>query len=398
MRTELEKRKVETGGMSDEGLNGTRRPRYEILDGLRGVAALMVVVFHISEAFSYDPVYKHINHGFLAVDFFFVLSGFVTGYAYEQRMKTGEMSFLLFLKSRLVRLQPMVLFGLLLGSMLFWLQASDYYPRIATTTVATVALYVVLNFLMIPQTPEQNIRGNEELFSLNIPQWSLIYEYIANLLFGLLVWRMGKKGLFVLVTVFAVMLADCSLSLNLFGVLNVHDYPLSLNAGFTWDAEHFYTGMARVGYSFFAGLLLFRYGHLFSVKGAFTGCSIIIVAVICVENVGGYEMPLLDGAYNLICTLAVFPLLVSVGAGSTVRGKRAVPLCRFLGRISYPLYLVHYPLVYVFFSWIYEHREMGIAVVAATALSVFVLSVALAWAATVLYDEPVRKWLKRRLC
>lgn len=373
------------------------RPRYEILDGLRGVAAMMVVIFHISEAFSYDPVYKHINHGFLAVDFFFVLSGFVTGYAYEQRMRTGKMSFFLFLKSRLIRLQPMVLFGLLLGAMLFWLQASDYYPRIANTTVTTVALYVVLNFLMIPQTPEHNIRGNEELFSLNIPQWSLIYEYIANLLFGLLIWRTGKKGLLVVVGVFALMLVDCALSLNLSGMLSTHDYPLSLNAGFTWDAEQIYTGMARVGYSFFAGLLLYRFGKLLKVKGAFTLCSAIIVTIICVDNVGGYEHPFYDGLYNLVCTLALFPLVVTIGAGSTVSGRWAAPLCRFLGRISYPLYLVHYPLVYLFFSWIYGHRDMGTAPVAVTAASVFILSVALAWAATILYDEPVRKWLKRKL-
>lgn len=383
--------------MSKKTTIGAVRPRYEILDGLRGVAALMVVVFHISEAFSYDPVYKHINHGFLAVDFFFVLSGFVTGYAYEQRMKTGDMSFFTFFKSRLIRLQPMVFFGLLLGAMLFWLQASDYYPRIAATSVATVLLYMVLNFFMIPQTPEYNIRGNEELFSLNIPQWSLIYEYIANLLFGLLVWRTGKKGLMVLVAAFAIILTDCALSLNLFGFLAQHDYPWSLNAGFTWDCEHTYTGLARVGYSFFAGLLIYRLDFLLKVKGAFTLCSAIIVGIICMENVGGYTHPVYDGIYNLVCTLALFPLVVSMGAGSTIRGRYTLPICRFLGRISYPLYLVHYPLVYLFFSWIDSHRDIGTGPVAVTSVSVFLLSIALAWAATVLYDEPVRKWLKKKL-
>lgn len=382
---------------ADVSANAAAPHRYEILDGLRGVAALIVVVFHISEAFSYDPVYKHINHGFLAVDFFFVLSGFVTGYAYEHRMTTGKMSFLQFLKSRLIRLQPMVLFGLLLGAMLFWFQASDYYPRIAQTSVATVWLYVLLNFLMVPQTPEHNIRGNEELFSLNIPQWSLIYEYIANLLFGLFMWRLGKKALVLLVLAFAVMLADSALSLNLFGLLAPADYPLSLNAGFTWNAEHIYIGMARVGYSFFAGLLLFRCGCLLKLKAAFATCSLVIVAVICMENVGGYAHPTWDGAYNLVCTLAVFPLLVSIGAGSGIQGKKTLHVCRFLGRISYPLYLVHYPLVYVFFSWIYNYQSMGVAVVAMAAVSVFLLSIALAWGATVLYDEPVRKWLRKRL-
>lgn len=383
--------------MSKETTIGAVRPRYEILDGLRGVAAVMVVIFHISEAFSYDPVYKHINHGFLAVDFFFVLSGFVTGYAYEQRMKTGDMSFFSFLKSRLIRLQPMVFFGLLLGGMLFWLQASDYYPRIAATSVTTVLLYMVLNFFMIPQTPEHNIRGNEELFSLNIPQWSLIYEYIANLLFGLLVWRTGKKGLMLLVAAFALILMDCALSLNLFGFLAQHDYPWSLNAGFTWDCEHVYTGLARVGYSFFVGLLIYRLGFLLKVKGAFTLCSAIIVGIICMENVGGYAHPVYDGIYNLVCTLALFPLVVSMGAGSTIRGRWALPVCRFLGRISYPLYLVHYPLVYLFFSWIDSHRDIGTGPMAVTSVSVFLLSIALAWAATVLYDEPVRKWLKKKL-
>lgn len=150
----------------------TTKPRYEILDGLRGVAALMVVIFHLSEAFSYDPVYKHLNHGYLAVDFFFVLSGYVIGYAYDRRMLSGEMTRWDFVKSRLIRLQPMVLFGLLLGAAFFYLQSGNYYPRIAETSLATLLLYVVLGFLMIPQTPDYNIRGNDELFSLNIPQWS----------------------------------------------------------------------------------------------------------------------------------------------------------------------------------------------------------------------------------
>lgn len=372
------------------------RPRYEILDGLRGVAALMVVIFHISEAFSYDPVYKHFNHGFLAVDFFFVLSGFVTGYAYEGRMRSGQLSFWGFLKNRLIRLQPMVLFGLVFGAMLFYFQSSDYYPRIAETSLATVLLYVGLNFLMIPQTPADNIRGNEELFSLNIPQWSLIFEYIANLIFGLLAWRIGRKGLSLMVFLFAVMLTDCALSLNLFGLLQPHEYPLSLNAGFTWNLEHFYSGMARVGYSFFIGLFLFRYSHHFKVKGAFTICSLVIVAVICMENVGGYEFPLGDGLYNLACTLVVFPLLVNIGAGSTIKGKGSMRLCHILGRISYPLYLVHYPIVYLFFSWIDTYRDSDASVVAFVTFSVFVMSIALAWMVTVLYDEPVRKWLKSK--
>ena len=374
----------------------TTKPRYEILDGLRGVAALMVVIFHLSEAFSYDPVYKHLNHGYLAVDFFFVLSGYVIGYAYDHRMLSGEMTRWDFVKSRLIRLQPMVLFGLLLGAAFFYLQSGNYYPRIAETSLTTLLLYVVLGFFMIPQTPEYNIRGNDELFSLNIPQWSLIYEYIANLLYGLFVYRLGKKWLAVLVAVFAVILADCALSLNMFGMLEEHDYPWALNGGFTWDTEHIYIGMARVGYSFFAGLLLSRLGLVVRARGAFWICSIIIVAIICTENVGGYALPHLDGAFSLACTLLVFPIVVCIGAGTNPKGKATIGVCRFMGRISYSLYLVHYPFVYLFFTWIDNNGDAPLSVKLFLSAAIVTVSILTAYAAMMLYDEPVRKFLRQR--
>ena len=94
------------------------KPRYEILDGLRGVAALMVVLFHIFETYSKGPAYQIVNHGYLAVDFFFVLSGFVVGYAYDDRW--DRMSTWGFFKRRLTRLHPMVIAGTLVGAALFF--------------------------------------------------------------------------------------------------------------------------------------------------------------------------------------------------------------------------------------------------------------------------------------
>ena len=60
----------------------TSKPRYEILDGLRGVAAVLVVAYHLFETYYGGSTDQPINHGYLAVDFFFVLSGFVIGLAY----------------------------------------------------------------------------------------------------------------------------------------------------------------------------------------------------------------------------------------------------------------------------------------------------------------------------
>src|SRR6478735_8621078 len=86
------------------------KSHFEILDGLRGIAALMVVIFHVFEAYSdADPTRQIINHGYLAVDFFFLLSGFVIAYAYDDRWsRMGQWEFY---KRRLVRLQPMIIMG-----------------------------------------------------------------------------------------------------------------------------------------------------------------------------------------------------------------------------------------------------------------------------------------------
>ncbi|MDD4761009.1 MAG: acyltransferase, partial [Bacteroidaceae bacterium] len=96
------------------------KPHYELLDGLRGVAALLVVWYHVFEGFATTPLDQYFNHGYLAVDFFFILSGFVIGYAYDDRWKTIKTKD--FFKRRLIRLHPLVIFGVILGAVSFGLQ------------------------------------------------------------------------------------------------------------------------------------------------------------------------------------------------------------------------------------------------------------------------------------
>src|SRR6188768_2384328 len=112
----------------------TTKPHYAILDGLRGVAAIMVVIFHIFEAHASSSLTQVINHGYLAVDFFFLLSGFVIGYAYDDRWKNLSASG--FFKRRLVRLQPMVVMGMIVGAALFYFQKSPtFFPLIESAPV-----------------------------------------------------------------------------------------------------------------------------------------------------------------------------------------------------------------------------------------------------------------------
>src|SRR5436305_14358338 len=97
----------------------------------------MVVIFHTFEAYADDNRFKQImNHGYLAVDFFFLLSGFVVAYAYDDRW--GKMTQWEFYKRRLIRLQPMVIMGSLIGAALFYFQKAPMFPLVSGTPVSTM--------------------------------------------------------------------------------------------------------------------------------------------------------------------------------------------------------------------------------------------------------------------
>ncbi|HTD39726.1 MAG TPA: acyltransferase, partial [Mucilaginibacter sp.] len=147
------------------------KSHYEILDGLRGVASILVVIFHVFETYSGDRFHQVINHGYLAVDFFFVLSGFVVAYAYDDRW--GKMTQWDFYKRRLIRLQPMVIIGTIIGAILFYFQACGVFPNIAGTPVWKMLLVMVVGFTMLPLPLSMDIRGWQEMNPLDGPAWSL---------------------------------------------------------------------------------------------------------------------------------------------------------------------------------------------------------------------------------
>lgn len=145
------------------------KPRYEILDGLRGVAAMMVILFHCFETYCPHGGQQIINHGYLAVDFFFLLSGFVIGYAYDDRW--DRMTTWGFFKRRLVRLHPMVIAGTVVGACLFFF-SSGAFPKVLESPLWKVALCFVMGLVMIPCGPGLDIRGWAEFNSFNGPNRS----------------------------------------------------------------------------------------------------------------------------------------------------------------------------------------------------------------------------------
>ena len=162
------------------------KPHYEILDGLRGVAAVMVIIFHLFEAHAGGShLTQIINHGYLAVDFFFMLSGFVIGYAYDDRW--NRMTVGTFFKRRIIRLHPMVIMGSIVGAAFFYFQESPCFPPIENTSIGTMLLVMLLGCTLLPLPLKFDIRGWTEMHPLNGPAWSLYYEYIGNILYALFV-------------------------------------------------------------------------------------------------------------------------------------------------------------------------------------------------------------------
>lgn len=363
------------------------KPHYEILDGLRGVAALIVVAFHIFEIHgtAVGPIFlfKFINHGYLAVDFFFVLSGFVIGYAYDDRWR--RMSFGNFFKRRVIRLQPMLIMGAVIGAVCFYFGDSEQFPLISQTSVWMLVLVTLIGCFTIPIPPAMDVRVWNEMFPTNGPAWSLFYEYIANILYGLFVRRFSKLLLSIFVTVAGLALIH----------LAVTSPTGSVIGGHILDSENLAIGFTRLIYPFFCGVLLFRLGRLIKVRAGFWACSVLLAALLAFPRIGGEDAVWMNGVYESLCIILAFPLIVLIGAGSSIRGRYSVKICDFLGKISYPIYIIHYPIIYVYMAYVTENK-FTYADTWPVMVAIWVGCIILAYACLKLYDEPVRKWLNRR--
>ena len=359
------------------------KPHYDLLDGLRGVAALTVVCFHLFEAYATSHLDQRINHGYLAVDAFFVLSGFVVGYAYDDRWT--KMTVREFLTRRLVRLQPMVVIGALIGAVMFYTQGCPVWD-VSAVPVAMLLVATLMNAFMIPATPGAEIRGVGEMYPLNGPAWSLFFEYIGNVLYALFIRRLSTRALAVLVAA-----AGCGLAVfSVWGPLG------DICVGFSLTGENIVGGSLRLLFAFPAGLLLSRVFRPVRVRGAFWIGSLAVVALASVPRIGGSEHLWMNGVYDALCAVVLFPLIVWIGASGKTTDRVTSRICKFLGDISYPLYMVHYPFIYLYYAWVKnENLTFGQSLPGAAALVAG--SVALAWLCLRFYDEPVRRFLSKRL-
>jgi len=363
----------------------TAKPHYPILDGLRGVAAIIVVTFHLTEPLVTGHLDILVNHGYLAVDFFFLLSGFVIGYAYDDRWK--KMTVGTFIKRRIERLQPMVILGMTLGATGFYFTDSTIWPLIHTVPLWKMLLVMLIGYTILPIPLSMDIRGWQEMHPLNSVGWSLFFEYIANILYAIGIRKFSKTALCILVLVAAIALAH----------LAITSPNGDVSGGWTFNAEQLRVGITRTMYPFFAGLLLSRIAKPKHIKNAFLWCSLLVTIVLYMPRIGGANHLWLNGIYESVCIIFIFPLIVYLGASGIIHSQAESRICKFLGDISYPLYLVHYPLVYFYVAWISNNKGTTFMQAWPYALLILIGSIILAYVTLKWYDEPVRKWLRKKL-
>lgn len=350
---------------------GTQANRFEALDLLRGLAALAVVAFHVPHT---PGALSLVPRGYLAVDLFFALSGFVLAHAYGAELARGG-NIRKFMVQRLIRLYPLYLIALLAGALLA-LNALvlDGMPPLSYTRWAQA---LGANLFFLPG-PADETRLTAALFPALFPAWSLMWELAANLLFALLAPRLGKR------------LLGTTMLLGLALVALVASSAGTLNGGAEWPA--FWNGGARVLWSFFAGIALFRLHERLDWRFALPDWLLAAALIAAFLITGG------SWGYDLALAAVGFPLLVLLAARArTTPASRAVG--HWLGWLSYGVYVVQAPaltLLDKFSVRLFGLRLSDQPILPAT-LAALLLTLGLALLVTRRVDEPARAWLKRAL-
>ncbi|MVM34114.1 acyltransferase family protein [Spirosoma sp. HMF4905] len=342
---------------------------FELLDGLRGVAAIAVVIFHFMELIAPDYKDNFIAHAYLAVDFFFCLSGFVIAYAYDHKLQT--IGILSFLKLRLIRLHPLVIIGSVIGLIAF---IFDPFSNLHQVYADKIVIMFVASCLMIPYPLVRERYFN--LFHLNPPTWSLFWEYVANLLYALVLVKLRPKPLWIVTAIAAMLLIWEARQANYLGV------------GFGGDT--FWGGGIRALYPFLAGMIVYRSQWIIKSRLGFIPVSLLLLLT--------FFVPFSKSTawfVDLGIVLIYFPFLIALGAG-TRPGAAMAKICRFSGEISYPLYMVHYPFIWLVLSYMEVKKPPIGQLTMITLMGVFLL-ICFAYVVMRFLDIPIRNYLKRVL-
>lgn len=360
---------------SELHVTSTSRHRFHVLDGLRGVAAVLVVFWHMPLALDLRAL---VQRPYLAVDFFFCLSGFVIGFAYERRLER-DLRISDFAILRLVRLYPLYFLATLLG---FIELLSHGFPfQDLGFAKLRVLLLTVTGFLMVPT----HGKPFGALYPLDFPAWSLFYELSANLAFAVLVRRGRASNTFLLLA-----------SVASFSMLVLWACKGGLLGAIGWEStlQPFLMGFPRVIVSFCLGIFVLRAYRRQELLGKSTGrwsLAIALAATLLLILILVAPLPFMHTEpFNLFVITCVFPMIVYFGA--SCRLPRAFhPVCNFLGESSYPLYLLHVVVMQLLFTNVFIHFQSGHYQAARVmALGLILMTAWVSYLLSRIYDSPIR--------
>lgn len=338
------------------------RKQFQTLDGLRGVAALIVVMWHGDTLFGgLRPM-----SGYLAVDLFFGLSGFVISHAYGARLTEG-LSAARFMGLRLIRLYPLYILGI-------GLAAAYDVAGLAMGSPLNPASWYLSSAAMAPAPPSAQ---SQILYPMNPPAWSLFFELLSNLGLALApVMILRIRNLLIIVAVAIAALAAQSAIAG------------DLHGGSMWPTV--WGGLPRVAVSFALGALIYRWSPRLRFKPPAALLLAIAAALLFVDAPDA-----LRPWYDFLVVVLVWPSIL-VCAVNAEPSARLQPTFAWLGMVSYAVYALHFPIIVAITGVL---RRLAPRLLADAPLAVGVIclvaSLLAAWIADIVYDQPVRRALTR---
>ena len=341
---------------------------YTTLDGMRGVAAIAVLTLHSWHFFGVSPF----PSAYLAVDLFFLISGVVLAHAYERRFVAG-MTVGQFFRIRCIRLMPLFLLGSAIAACVVVI--AKLTGKTDLSNFAIVAALLTNSFgLPSPTWSERPL-----LFILNLPAWSLFFEFIVNMVY-VAAYRFLKLRILGLIVCTAAV-----------GYVAAAAHRGDGDLGSVWATVP--GGMMRILFSFFMGVLLYRLlGRVRPKLSPMPWILLVGLSFLLAIDLSGQSRLLFD----LGCVLLCFPVMVAIGMRYD-QGAKAGSVFGFLGTTSYAVYVLHYPVVEALRGSINKVLRVEMATLTPWLGFGFVGTIlAFAWLVDRYYDAPIRRYLARR--
>lgn len=340
--------------------------RYAFLDGIRGIAAIFVLTLHTPNFWTFK-----IGHAYLAVDLFFILSGFVIAYAYDERVRDNIITLKSFLIIRLIRLYPIFFLSVLLSCVVLIAKAmlGDQGNMQELPEIMVNSLY---SAFFLPSV----MNGSPYLFPINVPYWSLFFELVVNFLYASMRSVLSDFVLGMIVSVAGLL------------IMLIAYFNENLNVGFLWGFGSIAAGFCRSVFGIFMGLLMYRHyafltqkiGKIISPWFAF----ILITLVLLFPNVEPF-----NAVVDVVSVVFLFPIFVFfASAGSAGKLEKILLI---LGSASYPIYVLHKPFGELVYSLM---QKLSVNLAAPFSGIVFVVFlVILSLGLEKFYDIPLRRMM-----